>query len=120
MGLEASGETRALNGILSGAYLSLHTGVPTAGSNEVTGGSYARMAFTPYNMTGNNPTTARNTNIIQFPVASAYWGIVTHVGIYDAASGGNLIGWEAVSAPKEIDVGDIARFPVSGMQVTAN
>lgn len=58
-------------------------GVAGAGTNEVSGGSYARVAFT--NNATNFPATASlagaNGVAITFPTATASWGTVTHVGL---------------------------------------
>ena len=54
-----------------------------SGTNEVTGGSYARVAVTNNNT--NFPATAAlagaNGTAIAFPTATADWGTVTHVGL---------------------------------------
>ena len=62
---------------------------------EVTGGSYARVAVA--SGVGNwaapsagNGTTS-NVNIIAFPTPTVTWLTVTHFGLYDAASAGNLL-----------------------------
>ena len=66
-----------------------------AGSvTEVTGAGYARIARAPldanWNATTTNGITA-NTASLQFPAATADWGTVTHFGIWDAVTGGNLL-----------------------------
>ena len=38
-----------------------------------------------------NDGTTSNVAIIQFPAATADWGTVTHFGIWDAATAGNLL-----------------------------
>lgn len=120
MGLEAAGEVRALDGIVNGVYVALHTGDPSLGGNEVTGGSYARRVFAPYSASGSNPTTYSNSAVIQFPVASDYWGVVSHVGIWSASTDGDLIASSEVAVSKELDVGDIARFAIGGMKFRAD
>jgi hypothetical protein len=71
-------------------YLALFTSDPTdAGTGtEVSGGAYTRqeIAFGAAS-SGTSSTTAD----IAFPVATANWGNVTHIGIYDAATAGNLL-----------------------------
>jgi hypothetical protein len=85
-------------------YLALLTAVGSddgTGFTEVSGGSYARAApaGTDWNAaSGTGPSTTTNANAIQFPVATADWGIVIAVGAYDAASGGNLLWWDYLGA----------------------
>jgi hypothetical protein len=57
---------------------------------EVTGGGYARQAIT-FGVPAAGSTA--NTNTITFPEATAGQGTVTEWGIFDAASGGNMLYW---------------------------
>jgi hypothetical protein len=91
-------------------YLALFTTMPTTsggtGAVEVSGGSYARVALSPATGTwgapalqGDNVTEqTTNTNAIAFATATANWGTVLGVGIYDALSGGNLWYYGTLSA----------------------
>jgi hypothetical protein len=88
-------------------YVSLHTADPTdAGTGaEVSGGSYARQscAFTAASTTSGT-TTAPNTSAINWtnmPTAT-----VTHVGIWDAVTTGNLLYSGALTASKSLTSGD--------------
>lgn len=118
MPLATTGESIALTALLASRFVSLHTGVPTGG-NEVSGGSYARQSAS-FSQTGDNPTTAANDATIEFPVASAAWGNVTHVGIYSAASAGDLIAYEEIDVAKNIGIGDVFRFVTGELKVTAD
>ncbi len=99
-------------------YLAAYTSAPSdaGGGAEVTGGGYARVAIT--NNTTNFPAPVggeTNLGVVQsFPEATAGWGIITHFGILDAATNGNLIIWGALGTPQSIGVGDILRFPAGG------
>lgn len=119
MGVTGAGEQLALAGLLAGAYVGLHTAQPTS-LNEVTGGAYARQAFTPYNFSGADPTIAQNTNVIQFPTATALWGTISHVGIWTANAAGTLIAWQPLTASKIVDIDDVFRFLASKLQVSLN
>lgn len=119
MGVVAAGEILALNGLLTGAYVGLHTAQPT-GANEVVGGAYARQAFAPYNLSGADPTIAGNTNVIQFPTATANWGIITHVGIWTAVAAGTLIAWQPLVTSKTVNIDDVFRFLANKLQVSLN
>lgn len=109
MPLAAKGEEIVLTALLNSRHISLHTGDPTGG-NEVAVGSYARVAAGTWSQSGSDPTVATNDAAVTFPTATADWGAITHFGIYDAASAGNLLAYNTVSISKSILNGDIARF----------
>lgn len=94
-------------------YLALYTSNPTANDTgtEVSGGGYARqpIMFSTPSLEGGKQTI-KNSAKVEFPVAEGDWGTITHVGIRDAATGGNLIAFAALEAPRTIMVGD--RFVV--------
>lgn len=97
---------------------------PEASSfTEVTGGSYARQAVARTGAgwdaaTTADPSATGNTNAINFPTATASWGTVTHFGIFDAVSAGNLLFWGDLTISKTIDSGDTATFAASAITVT--
>lgn len=101
----------------SAVYVSLHTADPTdAGTGtEVSGGSYARKTATFGAPSNGVSTTTAN---VEFDVATAYWGIITHIGIFDALTTGNLLYHTALNAPKEIDTNDIFRITAGNLTVT--
>ena len=76
-------------------YVGLLTATPSdsAAGTEVSGGSYARQvcAFT---ITGTGTAEAKNTSAITFPTATADWGIIGWVGIYDSLTGPNLVAFQ--------------------------
>lgn len=81
---------------------------------EVSGGDYARQSAT-FAVTGN---AATNTAALEYPVATAAYGTVTHVGVYDASTSGNLIAYAALAASKAIDTGDVLRIPLGELDIT--
>jgi len=93
-------------------YAGLFTSDPTdAGTGtEVTGGSYVRMpvAFT-------SPTDGQTSNSadVLFPIATASWGTITHVGLYDAQSGGNLLFHAPLEFAKTINISSQFKIPQS-------
>mgnify|MGYP001149004854 CR=1 FL=1 len=118
MPLAPAGEIIALNALLTGSYVALHTAAPS-GANEVTGGAYARQAFV-FDLAGADPTVAQNTGTLEFPTATAGWGTITHVGIWSASVGGSLLAYEALAASKTINTDDVFRFLDEQLKVTAN
>lgn len=117
-------ETKVLEHVFGGTaytapatlYLALYTSAPsdTGGGTEVSGGSYARQA-TAFTVSGNEAT---NTAEEAFPTATASWGTITHVGVFDAASAGNLLAYGTLSVSKVIDTGDIFRIASGDLDIT--
>ena len=100
MGLKTEGEKRCFESGLLGAdvYVGLHTGEPEA-ANELSANGYARVAVAPAGWTVDAVTgAASNADAIDFPERTAPWGDPTHVGLWDAANGGNLLASFALSA----------------------
>ena len=108
---------------LTNVYVSLHTAACSDSSTgtEVTGGSYARVTVAA-NMTqwagtqsagstvassGTGGTTSNN-NAITFPAPTANWGTVTHFGLFDASSAGNMLFCQALTVSKTVNNGDAA------------
>lgn len=103
----------------------LFTAAPSdaGGGTEVTGGSYARVQRDPLdaNWTAASATDGLTDNAaaLTFPTPSANWGTVTHFGIFDATSAGNLLIWGALTNPKTINNGDPApSFPTGTLDIT--
>jgi hypothetical protein len=101
----------------STVYVGLYTTDPTDANTgtEVTGGSYARKAAT-FGAPSNGVSTI--SSAIEFDQATANWGTVTHFGILDASTSGNLLYHGALTASKAIDTGDVFKFATSALTVT--
>jgi hypothetical protein len=104
--------------IPTGQWLALHLSDPgTSGSSatEMIGGGYARnqVAWSA----PSNRTTA-NTNAFKYlnlPAAT-----ITHLGIWDAATGGNLLYSIALPTPVVVTVGQYFTLPVHDIAVVLN
>lgn len=98
-------------------FVALFTTDPTdAGTGtEVSGGSYARQAATFTSPSNGSSTLAAD---VTFPTATGNWGTVTHFGIYDASTSGNLLYHGALNNSKNIQTGDILRIQVNNLTVT--
>ena len=98
-------------------YVSLHTADPTdAGTGaELSGGSYARVSVA-FDAPSNGVT--QNTSDLTFPTATASWGTVTHIGLHDASTGGNLLFHTPLDTSKAIDSGDIFKITSGNLTVT--
>lgn len=99
-------------------YLALFTSNPAddASGTEVStsGTAYARQSAA-FTVSGD---TASNSAAIEFPTATASFGTVSHVAVFDAATSGNLIAYAALTASKAIDTGDVFRVPAGDLDIT--
>ena len=99
-------------------YLALFTSNPAddASGTEVStsGTAYARQSAA-FTVSGD---TASNSAAIEFPTATASFGTVSHVAVFDASTGGNLIAYAALTSSKAIDTGDVFRIPASDLDIT--
>lgn len=98
-------------------YVGLYTTDPGEGNTgtEVSGGSYARTSVT-FGAPSNGVST--NSASVTFPTATGTWGTVTHVGILDASTSGNLLYYTALDASKSIASGDVFTISTGNLSVT--
>jgi len=117
-------ENALLNGVLDGTqytvpatvYLGLYGADPTetgTAATEVTGGAYARQTLSFATATAGTSITDADCT---FAEATAGWGTVSHITICDAASGGNVLFYGALTASKTVNTGDV--FKVTTGQLT--
>lgn len=115
-------------------YVALFTAAPSdsGGGTEVSGGSYARVQVGPSDSAwestqGTTSAVAssgtggatQNGSAITFPTPSANWGSITHFGIFDASTSGNLLMWGALTVAKTVNNGDPApSFAAGALDVT--
>lgn len=101
-------------------YIALYTAAPSdsGGGTEVSGGSYARESVTFTAMTGVTTGLTSNTAEVSFTQATASWGTVTHIGIMDAVSGGNLLYHGALTASKLVDTNDTFKIAAGDLDIT--
>lgn len=107
-------------------YVGLLTAAPSdaGGGTEVssTGTAYSRVAST--NNTTNWPaaTGGVKTNgvVIQFPTATAAWGDITHVALYDSATSGNMLLWGEISSPISPISGNAPFFSAGSFAITCD
>lgn len=116
-------------------YIGLLTAAPSdaGGGTEVSGNGYARVkaaagasqALTDWKSTQNDSLASSgtsgnttNTSAVNFPTPTATWGVVTHFGIYDALTGGNLLFWGTLTISKTINQSDTVTFPSGTLSIT--
>jgi len=98
-------------------YVALYTSDPTDADTgtECSGTSYARQAVT-FGAPSNGATT--NSAAVEFPQAGGSWGTITHIGIRDALTTGNLLYHTPLDASKTIATGDVFRIASGSLSVT--
>lgn len=98
-------------------YLALYTSDPTDADTgtECSGSGYARQAIT-FGAPSNGVST--NSAAIEYAQAGNAWGTITHVGIRDALTTGNLLYHTALDASKTIATGDVFRVAAGSLSVT--
>lgn len=98
-------------------YVSLHTSDPTdaAAATELTDSGYARIAAS-WNAPVVGAGTVSNSAAIEFnAIADAGPFTVTHIGIWDALSGGNLLIYAPLTVSKVFSLNDVPRFPIGSL-----
>ena len=83
---------------------------------ELTGNNYSRKAITF--ASASSGSIASNA-AVEFDAATGSWGSVSHFGIFDAASSGNLLFHGAFSAAKTIASGDVLKVASGSLTITA-
>ena len=100
-------------------YLGLSTTTPTeAGGNftEPSSGSYARVSTAAADWSaasGTAPAVKTNTATKTFPTATGDWSSganMTHFGLFDASTAGNLLCWGALGTAKPVLTDDTPSF----------
>lgn len=88
---------------ITNTYLALYTNNPTIADTgtEVVGGSYARQQLSFANASGGAKVSNTSETFTSMPATT-----VTHWGIRDASSGGNLLYFGAFDLPIELNATD--------------
>lgn len=100
-------------------WVALYTAAPSdsGGGTEVSTGGYARQSVTFDAATSPGGTTS-NTGAVSFTASGANYGTVTHIGIFTAATGGNLLWHGALTASKTVNDGDTLEFSIGNIDLT--
>ena len=90
----------------------------TGGGTEISTSStgYARQTAT-FSVSGTSPTEANISSAIDFPTATADWGTITHLAVFDASTGGNMLAFSAATTSKTVANGDILRIPSGSLAI---
>ena len=119
-------ETEILDHVFGGAaytapstlYLALHTANPDedgSGTEVSTSGTAYARATVAFTTSGN---TTSNTGAVEYSTATANFGTVSHVAVWDASTGGNMLAYAALTSSKTIETGDVFRVPAGDLDIT--
>jgi hypothetical protein len=99
--------------------VALYTAAPSdsGGGTEVSTGGYARQAVT-FGAASSPGGTTSNTGAVSFTASGANYGTVTHIGIFDALTTGNLLWHGSMTASKTVNDGDTLEFSIGNIDLT--
>ena len=100
-------------------YVALYTAAPSdsGGGTEVSTGGYSRQAVT-FGAASSPGGTTSNTGAVSFTASGANYGTVTHIGIFDNSTSGNLLWHGALTASKTVNDGDTLEFSIGNIDLT--
>ena len=98
-------------------YVGLYTSDPQDDNSgtEVSGGSYARQILS---VSAASAGTVTSDADVTFPQATGNWGTITHIGLLDALTSGNLLMHTPLTTSKLIETGDILKIPTGNLTAT--
>jgi hypothetical protein len=100
-------------------YLALFTAAPNdaGGGTECSGNGYSRQTVAWDAASGTGGTTSNSGNVT-FTASGGNFGNVTHIGIFDASTSGNLLWHGAMAAAKQVNAGDSIQFATGSIDLT--
>lgn len=100
-------------------FLALYTAAPSdaGGGTEVSAGGYARQAIA-FGAAATPGGTTSNTAAVEYTASGAAYGTVTHIGIFDASTSGNLLWHGAMTTSRTIGDGDTLSFAIGDVELT--
>jgi hypothetical protein len=89
-----------------------------SGMAEPTGNNYARKstAYTDWTVAASG--ALENANAVTFNEASGSWGTIAHFALFDALTGGNMLGYGELAVAKLVGAGDTIQFAAGDIDVT--
>jgi len=101
----------------SNVYLALYTTNPTDADTgtEVSGNGYARQLTT---FTAAVSGSSASSSAESFTASGGAFGTITHVGIHDALSGGNLLFHAALPSARIVNDGESIDFAIGAVTVS--
>ncbi len=100
-------------------HLALFTADPTDANltaNEVVAAWYSRKTTGSWTAPSNGVST--NVAAITFDAVTGAQVTITHLGVYDSASAGNLLYHTPLVQSKTLDIGDVLSFAIGAVTIT--
>lgn len=113
--------------VIPGLYLGLFKSDPGLETNQIasadevkdSASSYVRIDInTLGGFNGASAGAVSNAQDMEFPIAQADWGTITHTAILDAKTGGNVLAWGPLLNPRTIYNGDCVKIPAGALVAT--
>jgi hypothetical protein len=100
-------------------FLALYTAAPNdaGGGTELSGAGYARESIA-FDAATSGAGTTSNSATVTFTAAGGDWGSVTHFGIFDASTTGNLLWHGALTTPRTVNDTDTLNFAAGSIVLT--
>ena len=100
-------------------YVGLFTSATSdaGGGTEVSGNGYSRQAVSFTVATVSGTTKAGNSATITFPTATATWGTISYIAIFNASSSGNMLFHGPVVTNKLIETDDSFQITAGNLTV---
>ena len=101
----------------AGLYLALSTGsfADDNSGTELSGSNYSRKSMT---FAAASSGSAATNAAVEFDAATGSWGTVSHYGIYDASTSGNLLFHGSFTASKTIATNDILKVASGSITIS--
>jgi len=129
MGMTSYFETQILNSLkgvsftAKSSFVGLFTTPPNdiAPGTEITDPKYSRIAISDMEMSTPLPvggtSVIENTKRVVFPEASMNWPRVTHFGIFNSITGGQMLLYGELSESITVYIGDVLEIPARRLRV---
>lgn len=95
-----------------------YVALQTSSIAEVNGNGYARQKVTfdqPVSLSGT--TTILNNIEVRFPIATANWGTITHISVYDSLTGGTKLDETQLSRTRVVSENDQLTLAVGNVSI---
>lgn len=95
-------------------YVGLYTSDPGDDDTgtECTGGAYARQILSVTTATDGIVTSSAD---VTFPQATDSWGTISHIGLLDAVTSGNLLMHTPLTTSRTIEAGDVIKIATGSL-----
>lgn len=100
---------RSTQSVPAGMHLALFVADPTDANDttkEVVAAWYGRQSVSSWSVPSGTVTSTSNSNAVTFNAVTGAPVTITHWGLYDAATSGNLLYSGALSASKTLNIND--------------